>query len=141
MKMLPQSFNNPKNLRISFPVDQFGNHIDEVMGCVEEDLFLFGLVELIEKMLGIVKKFVCQPFEQNFISQFWCQIFNGDQALSKNLLKKNLCLACPFLYQSIRHLFKQAIRFFLKGVSSLEFFEGMVFLEKGFGSPQERLFL
>src|SRR4030042_265048 len=109
MKMLTQSFNDPKNLRIPFPLNQFGNHLDEVMGCVEEGFFLFGLVELIKKLLGIVKKFVRQPFEQDFISQFWCQIFNGDQALSKNLLKKNLCLVCPILCQPIRYLFKQAI--------------------------------
>ena len=69
MEVLLEGFNDPEDLRVSVSPDEFRDDSDKGMGDRQKGLFLFRMVELLEKLIGIIKKFIGHPFKQNLILQ------------------------------------------------------------------------
>jgi hypothetical protein len=135
--MVFQCFKDAKGLRVPIPPDQLGNDLNEGKGDIKKFLFLFGLVELLEKLIGVIEKLIRQPLEQNLVFQLGRQVFKVDHALTKELLEKIDRIPRPGLFQAMTDLDGQAIRFLFAGVFLMKLLQGEVFPQKDLRSAPE----
>jgi hypothetical protein len=58
MEMLLQTFDDTEDFRIPIPPDEFGQHLDKGFPYGKEFFFIFSLIQLLEKLIGEVEKFI-----------------------------------------------------------------------------------
>ena len=69
MEMTLEGLKDPEDLVVSVSPDEFRDHPDKGMGNGQKGLFLLRMVELLEKLIGVIQKFVGHPFEQDLVLQ------------------------------------------------------------------------